>query len=726
MPDGCTATQAAHVVSRLQTELVDLGVAPSAAEVHRTNEAQVRLWLAENGIPESAISLGREGLKVNENELAIVAGIVPHSGSAPFGPDFLQELQERALARPWSIGDRQFVATINRPHGRVTTPGALFDFSDLNIRRAGLLDELLSQIVPGSTHHPVALLQRSVSWLVKNPNAQAAAEAQRILGTPTAQLAHSDARGLLDLLGQVSSDRQLKHRTRSEYVGSFRATLVRAYELAGQERPYFPKGGAPALPSEGRRLVSDQPDPDAIDPDMRPAITEVAYGSFEQGSARAIGHLEDRMQRIRIACDKDIEDFLVLRRWFAEVAQLNQSVESRQYADRLYGFYLPDLPSLHRWLEEAPLEQVVGSALLGMQMHQLHARDGYLKRMQDRRSIHLGPALSRLHRKFPSLNRWSAHQARPGRLSGFRSLLANWYVPRWIQLAVELRIQMETSFNRHTVRNLTVDGVQIENATINLQALKGKTEKMQPGCIDSADRLLIAALNLMIEHTSRVQRFWDATETRLFITLVRPKSGDRFDTGTDFQLLQRFIQHHRLFPFSREQLRNQRTSKVYLERGDLHEVQGLLGHESLKTVNTYIGSRVISILNSANIAHFQRSLAASIIWAVRGPSEMRGMNLDQREVSERLLFPIGAQSGDDRLSACDQWLAEQGSSVRIDELSIRHLVAQRRYYATNWQKIRATSPEAYEKVHRPRMEFTAALWAVVADSEHSELLEALA
>lgn len=715
-----------HVVSRLERELVSLGVAPSAVEVRSASETRMREWLTENAMPVDAISFADDGLQVDAKALASAASITIREGCSVFGPGFLQELRQMALAHPWSIGSKRFIPTVNRPHGRVTTPGILFDFEGFGISRHGLLDEILAQLAPGSAHHPVGKLHSWISWLTASLHAPAAEEARRILGTSTAQLSHNEARRLLDLLSDVLCKRKLRIRTLSEYRGAFRAHVIRAYEFAGREPPYFPRGQANTLPSEGRPLLSDQPDPDALDPDMRPAITQVAYGSFQQGSLRAINHLGDRIQRIRAACDQDIEEFLGVHQWLTHASELALTEESKRFADLLYGRYVSDAPDLRAWLEDAPLEQVVGATLAAMKKHRLHEREGYVERMQDKRSIRLGRALIRLHDRFPSLTRWSSFQAKSGLLSAFRSLLSVWYVPRWIQLAIELRIQMETSFNRQTVRNLTVSGVQIQNATVDLQALKGKTGKMQQGGIDSADRLLISALNRMLGHSANVQRFWDPTDTRLFVTLVRNESGACFGTGTDFQLLQRFIQHHGLFPFSREQIRNQKASKVYLEKGDLHEVQGLLGHESLKTVNTYIGSRVISILNQANIAHFQRALAASIVWALRGETQLVNLGLDRRDVSERLLFPIAGCSKDMPLAECDEWLDQPGVSILIDEVRIRHLAAQRRYYAANWQKLRATSPEAFEKVHRPRMEFAAALWAAVADSQYGDLLEALA
>lgn len=726
LAEDFTTAHVAYVVSSLERELVALRVTPDPVEVRRANEARMREWLTENVIPAGAISFDDDGLQVDANVLASAAGVTIRDACSVFGPNFLHELQQMALAQPWSIGSKRFVPTVNRPHGRVTTPGLLFDFEALGISRHGLLDEVLAQLVPGSAHHPVGKLHSWVSWLTANLHAPAAEEARRILGTSTAQLAHNEVRRLLDLLDDVLLHRKLRNRTLSEYRGAFRAHVIRAYESAGREPPYFPRRRANALPREGRPLLSDQPDADAIDPDMRPAITQIAYGSFQQGSSRATAHLDDRMQRVRAACDQDIEEFLDVYQWLTHASELTLTEESERFADLLYRHYVSDEPDLRAWLEDAPLEQVVGAALAAMKKHRLHEREGYTARMHDKRSIRLGCALARLHDRFPSLTRWSSFQAKSGLLSAFRSLLSVWYVPRWIQLAIELRIQMETSFNRQTVRNLTVSGVQIQNATVDLQALKGKTEKMQPGGIDSADRLLISALNLMLRHSANVQRFWDQTETRLFITLVRNKSGACFGTGTDFQLLQRFIQHHGLFPFSREQIRNQKATKVYLEKGDLHEVQGLLGHESLKTVNTYIGSRVISILNQANVAHFQRALAASIVWALRDETQLVSLGLDRCDVSERLLFPIAGCSKDMPLAECDEWLDQPGVSILIDEVRIRHLVAQRRYYAANWQKLRATSPEAFEKVHRPRMEFAAALWAVVADSQYGDLLEALA
>jgi len=59
----------------------------------------------------------------------------------------------------------------------------------------------------------------------------------------------------------------------------------------------------------------------------------------------------------------------------------------------------------------------------------------------------------------------------------------------------------------------------------------------------------------------------------------------------------------------------------------------------------------------------------------------------------------------------------------LDKIRVMHLIRQRAYYAQNWQRLRAESSERFSKVHLPRIEFTAALWALISDSEYACLLE---
>lgn len=614
------------VVARVEAKLVVLGIRTDPEkDAHRHADA-IRTWVQMNGLPEAVVDLAHGRPRVDVPALVQHAGEYDAHLGAVLAPLLQETLDEVAVRSPWSESEKRFVPTTHRPHGRETFPGVLFDFQRFGVERGGLLDAVIDQIQLPGDHLTTGALRNWILWLTcENRDDSQRAQAVEILSKVSGHTP-AEARTLSELLAGVTALRAMTDKTRYGYITSFRHLLTRTYLAIGAEAPRFPRGAMKALVTTTRGMLSDAPDPGAINPEFRSTIVNVAQGPPQRARQSAIGHVEDRLLRVKAACDQDIEGFL---RWRA-------------------------------WTEAA---------------------------------------------------------------EALRNLLSHWYVPRWVQFAIELRIQAETAFNRHTVRNLTASGIRVSNATIELQALKGKTEELQTAEIDGSDRTLRAALELMRGHSKNVVEHWQADEKRVFVALVSSNDTVSFGLWPCHHVHERFIEFHKLFKFTREQLRNQNAGLAYLKREDVHEVQGRLGHASLKTTSGYVRQHIISVLNRANIAEFVRRLGASIVWAVEGPEAVGRRGMRETDVSARLLFPLGVQKQITAAPECDAWIADPEWKLQIDEVRIHHLVAQRAYYARNWQKLRASSPEAYEKVHRPRIEFVAALWEIVADSEFAQLLQ---
>lgn len=713
----------AFVASRIDAKLVALGLREDPEQKLRTTAEQVHRWVHQNGLPLAAIELSDSGPSVDVDQVTKLSGAKDPDVAMVLAPILQPTLDSVAARSPWSTAARRFLPTVNRPHGRETYPGLVFNFGRMGIERGGLLDAVLDQIGLPAEHVATSAFRTWLDWLThQNPDAEKRLKAQRILGTREG-LKAVEARDLNEIFIGVMASRPLKAKTQYAYLTSFRGHLTRGYVAVGAPVPHFPRGAVQRMLVNGRGLISDEPDAGALNPEYQPRIINVAHGSFQEAKDRAVRHLDDRLQRVKNACDIDIQGFLRWRAWTNEALAAPLSDECARYVDRLHGFDIASDRELQRWLAMADLPTIMAVALTSFRTFGLHTASGYRDRITRKRSVHLGPAAGRLHAAFPDLNRWSSMRAGRGQYSVFRGLLSHWYVPQSVQLAIELKLQAETGFNRHTVRNLTVAGVSIRNATVELQALKGKVEELQHGEIDGADRTLRAGLELMIDHSQNVTAFWQPDEKRLFVALVATKTEVAFGMWTCHKFLQRFVEHHGLPRFTREQLRNQKASAVYLQNGDVNEVQGLLGHESLKTTSGYLQQHVLAILNRANIAQFMRRLAASIIWAVRGEDAVVRHGHAHADVSARLLFPLAGHAAVTHSPECDAWLANNDVTIVIDMTRIRHLVAQRAYYATQWQRLRATAPEAYERIHKPRIEFAAALWEIIRDSEYGELLE---
>ncbi|GAB6196556.1 hypothetical protein PAGU2595_018670 [Lysobacter xanthus] len=711
------------VVARVEARLVVLGIRTDPEKDARRHADAIRTWVQMNGLPKAVVDLTHGRPRVDVPALVQHAGEYDAHLGAVLAPLLQETLDEVAARSPWSESAKRFVPTTHRPHGRETFPGVLFDFHRFGVERGGLLDAVIDQILLPGDHLTTGALRNWILWLTcENRDDSQRAQAVQILSKVSGHTP-AEARVLSELLAGVTALRAMTDKTRYGYITSFRHLLTRTYLAIGAEVPHFPRGAMKALVSNTRGMLSDAPDPGAINPEFRPTIVNVAQGPPQRARQSAIGHVEDRLLRVKAACDQDIEGFLKWRAWTEAAEALPLDEQALGYVDRLIAHGAREDSCLQRWLVMADLQTIVAVALVAMKKNGYHTREGHGVRVATNRSINLGLAAERLQMAFPDLERWSSKRSGQGRFSTFRNLLSHWYVPRWVQFAIELRIQADTAFNRHTVRNLTASGISISNATIELQALKGKTEELQTAEIDGSDRTLRAALELMRGHGKNVVEHWQADEKRVFVALVSSNDTVSFGLWPCHHIHERFIDFHKLFKFTREQLRNQNAGLVYLKSEDVHEVQGRLGHASIKTTSGYVRQHIIAVLNRANIAEFVRRLGASIVWVVEGPEAVGRRGMLETDVSERLLFPLGVQKQVAAAPECDAWIADPEWKLQINELRIRHLVAQRAYYARNWQKLRASSPEAYEKVHRPRIEFVAALWEIVADSEFAQLLQ---
>lgn len=643
------------------------------------------------------------------------------------GSESLQrELDALAMRSRWTDQRRLFLPTRNKPHGRETFPGLVVDFKNLRIERGGLLDDMLESLPTPTDHHETQALLRWIQWLVAPEVGKRwdgiSKDSQRILGTNVSRLTQVDAIRLVDGLEDRLSKGEYSIRTRSDYIAAFKTHIAAAFDRHGKVLRFTAKSPI-HVARQNRGLLSDQSDAGAIDSANRPAIINVAWGSPEEARERAAAHLDDRLTRVHAACDDEIDAFLDWRSFLEEAGRDPLPADLQRYADAIIG--VSSSPKwLSHWMQTADVADIARVIVAAARSKELYREAQDFAWRSKKYQFRISPAFPRLAERFPALIDWCGASGKgPARLAWVA--LSAWYVPRWVQLAVEIKIQAETGWNRATVRNLPAEGITIRGAVVELQAVKGKTGEMQDGGTDNADRHLLAGLNLMLEHSRHVDAYWKRERQGVFVAMVLKKDNHRvFGVGTEEELRKKLIAKHDLPHFTREQLRNQRMAARFLTNEDPHEIQASMGHADLATTSTYLRHAVIKILNRANIAKFQRQLAATIVWAVEGEASVEKRGMDRSEVNRRL-FPLTdhATAEEAMPSTCDVWMANPEMPLALDPLRIQHLARQRAYYATHWQRLRAQAPDRFELVHRPRIEFTAALWAIVSDSPYALLLE---
>lgn len=720
---SATRSRVRFVAQRLAVFLQDYAHSNKSSESSLSGPAQIQARIYSQGLPAAAVRIMADGPRVRLHVVyAHVRLRLPGDPGSPDAMQLQQALDKWAASQRLQEGSRTYIPTRHRAHGRDTAPGSVVDLDALGIARNGLLSQWLDMMPTPATHSELYRFVRQVRLLVGGHDS-ISKEMRRILGTPAAQLGQSDFLKLLSGLEARYAQRQLTERTRVEYQATFRQHLVRVLGNHGV-RVQPPRRQRAPVARRSRRLISEEPDAHARDPANRPAIIHVIGAQPAEAMRLATAHVDDRLGRIDAACDEAIKEFVAWRAFMADAANHPLDERLRGYADKMVGVGSGP-KALRAWFAGAPIEEIACVVWHVAKAHTLynHASDHALrsKVWMGR----MGQACTRLGERFPGLHDWcgGAHKGRPY-FAG--AVLLAWYVPRWVQLAIAMKVQLVTGWNRDTVRNLHARGIEICGSRVELQALKCKTEQMQHQIVEPADQCLRAGLKLMQAHDAQVEEHWPRESAGVFVTWVARPDGRRvFGCGIESKLLARFIKRYRLPKFSREQLRNQHAAGAFLHHGDAHRVQGELGHGNLRTTSGYLQSTVFRILNAANIARFQQVLSASVVWAVEGAAGVTEKGMALSDVSQRLLYPVGESASSDELvpPMCDVWMAQPDQPLIMDGLRLAHLIRQRDYYATHWQRLRAESLARFELVHLPRMEFTAALWALVSDSCYARLLE---
>lgn len=723
-----THERCAHVHEAIYKFLEVRGFVPNRMASALRDQAAVIQYVAENGLPGDAI-------RINDDYVSVDLGVVFLSARVPLAgihrynlkAQIQSELDEFATRSLWSVKSRLFIPTLNRAHGRDTRNGLIINFKQLNISRNGLLEDIIRNFSRPADHRNLQFFLRWIAWLIKSdvkaigrPDA-ICISSRNILSTPTQLLTERDFYALMEHFRSRLASRSLKARTVNEYESSFRSLIKSAFERCGKSLRNYRVRKSPSIRRSSRGIVSSQPDPGATKEYLRPAIENVAVGNPQEARGLALEHLEDRSARIVRACNHEIQQFLSWRSFLTTADKL-PGAPSREWLHQwLVGTYSSTpVQSLARWIERASPDEFASALIAATRERHLYEEKGFLKQCDRKHKVIARPLVNALSSKYPELPIWfGVRKPNPVWIA-----LSYWYVPRFVQLAVQLRIQIATGWNSETVRNLCPSGITFTTDSIELQSTKDKTEQKQEAAIEHPDPLLRACFELMLNHDNDVSKYWSRESDSIFVSAITLGDKPVFAIFDDDRLLKQFIHQHGLPAFSREQLRNQCMATDFLSSGDPHRIQAKLGHAKLRQTSTYLGQVIFAVLNRANIAQFIRQLGATIVWAVEGESAVVNRGMSTSDINRRLLFPISDSASERSCPAeCDAWMMDSNRPLVIDHTRIAHLVLQRTYYAKNWQRLRAESSIRFERIHRPRIEFTAALWAIISDSPYAHMLE---
>ena len=210
---------------------------------------------------------------------------------------------------------------------------------------------------------------------------------------------------------------------------------------------------------------------------------------------------------------------------------------------------------------------------------------------------------------------------------------------------------------------------------------------------------------------------------------------DQFANITDFSSGKRvraFCERHGLERFRPSGLRTLKAALTYLPQRDLEAVRVLLGHNDLAVTDAYLQDTLFFRMNEANMLKFQRRIETSITFAQGGDFLVAARQLDPRDIDAGLMLPTGdggacsnpyigppglTLEADEPCAGMHCQIGEGCPRYRlqIDECTLEMALRTRQYYKTRWSELHHGNPEAFSRLHLPRLLYMHVLLTVVHD-----------
>jgi len=320
----------------------------------------------------------------------------------------------------------------------------------------------------------------------------------------------------------------------------------------------------------------------------------------------------------------------------------------------------------------------------------------------------------------------------------FRFSLAPWLwvrhrLPNIVLTSIFLALLIHTGWNQGSVGALTIDDFSIRpQGGYQLQGYKGKTDDHTPVVdVSPSQRVVYHAIELLLWNHQRLQAMGllASTERRVWFGWQE----DGFTTTTNVIDTKRVVgwcRRHGIDVFLPSALRPLKAALTYLPQRDLEAVRVLLGHNDLRVTDSYLQDTLFFRLNEANMLQFQRRIETSLIYAEGGHSLISERGLDPRDVDPSLLVPTGDGGACADIFAgpphkpladkepCMGLLCQQGDGcpqyrLRVTAQTLEMALRTRRYYRSRWSVLASAQPEAFVRLHVPRLLYIHVLLMVV-------------
>lgn len=556
-------------------------------------------------------------------------------------------------------------------------------------------------------------------------------KARQILDLSTAEVSRKDLTQLFTLMEAELTTLTHTNNTKTRNSAYFRNVVIDCAKVLGIQDAHRTALGFKTRFTERakpRKLISDFVSQEA-DIELRAPIAALPHKGMKDLLAKAENKLGYDIQRIRDACIEELKGAAQLRESLKvfELQAANASVEERKLASRIVHNGYGNNPNARERMENLGPERLLGLYRIIITEDRL----AYLTRPispQFSKYRHLITAV------LPELASFAEHS--PKAL----------YLPERIHsrelVAILVLLLTYTAWNTHSLLNMEVGGIEINERQISIQGFKTKVGDYTPRVyLDSSQPYAREAIQLLLWNREQLIKlgFLEKTDQRLWFAwsskwekLSHQYLGQQ-DVLSDFQ------QRYGLPSFSLEQIRPQRFAYDSLRTGNPELVRNIAGHQSLAQTGHYLEQIILNRLNQAINLDFQRRLESTVKFRMSSEDPRLGDRLDPRFVDERILIPIG-----DGASCANPWKPPDEAflegnlckanhchagdgcpnlRIKINSSRMQELVRKRQYYLKNWSRLEANNPKAFEVMHGPAILFTLGLYDYIATGRHGHTLK---
>ncbi|KLD64395.1 hypothetical protein Y882_07490 [Dyella japonica DSM 16301] len=312
-------------------------------------------------------------------------------------------------------------------------------------------------------------------------------------------------------------------------------------------------------------------------------------------------------------------------------------------------------------------------------------------------------------------------------------LWARYRLPNILLTSIFLALLIHTGWNQGSVGALTMDDLVLQpQGGFRLQGYKGKTDDHTPVVdVSPSQRVVYRAIELLLWNHQQLKAMGllASTERRLWFGWQKDGFANTINVIDEKRVVS-WCQRHGIDSFSPSALRPLKAALTYLPQRDLEAVRVLLGHNDLCVTDGYLQDTLFFRLNEANMLQFQRRIETSLVYAEGGSPLISARGLDHRDVDASLLMPTGDGGACADIFAgpsrkplasgepCAGLLCQQGGGcpqyrLVVTAQTLEMALRTRRYYRSRWSVLASAQPEAFLRLHVPRLLYIHVLLRIV-------------